>query len=103
MKVTKQYLLDNRTSKGGFSKAQINALGIEWPPQSGWMDFLEGSVLSEKQRIEFEISKRVTKKSSGDAINNKLIELINKIDSLENRLNSIENLDLVSRIVKDQI
>ena len=31
-----------RTSKGGFSRASIESLGLTWPPKSGWIQRLTG-------------------------------------------------------------
>ena len=96
MVITKEYLLNNRTKKGGFTKAQLKALDIKWPPRQGWMDILIGSEISEEMRSKFEISKQIlirpNKKKPDDhnAIERKLIELIDYIESLENRINAIE-------------
>ena len=59
MVITKEYLLANRTKKGGFTKAQLESLGIKWPPKQGWIEGLIGSEMSEEMRSKFEISKQI--------------------------------------------
>lgn len=98
MKLTKRYLLDNRTEKGGFTRQQLKILGIKWPPQAGWLDDLEGVEITEQQKAQFEISKEVlansTKKNHAkvsESIEMKLIELIDYVESLELRISELEN------------
>ena len=35
-RVTNEWLLENRTKRGGYTKNQLNLLGIEWPPIADW-------------------------------------------------------------------
>jgi len=67
MIVTKEYLNKNKTSKGGWTKKQINALGIDWPPTKGWKKRAIGHVMTEEKARAFE---GVTK--SKDQIINKV-------------------------------
>ena len=67
MIVTKEYLNKNKTSKGGWNKKQLNALGIVWPPTKGWKKRAIGSVLTDEKARAFE---GVTK--SKDQIINKV-------------------------------
>lgn len=37
MKITREFIEKHRTSKGGFTFAQCQALGSGWPPKRGWL------------------------------------------------------------------
>ena len=51
--VTEEWIASNKTSKGGWNKKQINALGLVWPPRSGWMKLLDGTMISEEKKEAF--------------------------------------------------
>lgn len=55
-KITKKWLLDNKTKRGGYTNAQFNALGYK-EPFKGWQDALIGRVISDKEKRDFEIAK----------------------------------------------
>lgn len=38
MRLTKQMLLDGKSSRGGWSREQMRLLGVRWPLRKGWMD-----------------------------------------------------------------
>lgn len=63
MIVTKRYLLQHRTDKGAWTRAQIEALGISWPPAKGWQDEVIGNVLTEEKRVEFEAKRPAKQKN----------------------------------------
>jgi hypothetical protein len=42
MVITQQFIEQCQSFKGGWSKRQLNLLGIEWPPAPGWRKFLTG-------------------------------------------------------------
>jgi hypothetical protein len=46
LKITKQWLLDNKTARGGYTKPQIEALGLDWKLEKGWMGRLVGTEIS---------------------------------------------------------
>lgn len=58
-KVTAEWLNKHRTAKGAFTKNQVLALGLKWPPRSGWMQELEGEFISSEQARLFEKGKEV--------------------------------------------
>ena len=37
MRITTDFIHKHRTPRGGFSRAQMYALGVEWPPRRGWI------------------------------------------------------------------
>ncbi len=51
--VTEDWIVSNKTSKGGWNKKQINALGLDWPPRAGWMKLLDGTMISEEKKEIF--------------------------------------------------
>ncbi len=62
MLIDRKYIMDNRTSKGAWTKSQINALGIDWPPSLGWIKRLEGTQISEEMKLQFEAKKPAKEK-----------------------------------------
>jgi hypothetical protein len=58
--VTYQYIQDHKSEKGGWTKKQLSALGVDWPPQKGWIHTVEGKLLTEEQVNTFELQKSVT-------------------------------------------
>lgn len=51
--ITKRWLLKCRTPAGGWTKAQLEVLGISWPPMQGWHDTVIGNSLTALQRDRF--------------------------------------------------
>ena len=43
-----------RTDRGAWTKPQIEALGIDWPPRKGWIDRIVGKELSADNQVKFE-------------------------------------------------
>jgi len=54
MQITRQFIMDNRTPRGSWTQAQIEALGIAWPPRQGWIDTVIGRELTEAQARQFQ-------------------------------------------------
>lgn len=52
--------MKHRTKKGAWTRYQIVALGISWPPQQGWIDKIEGHEISEENAKRFEDGKTMT-------------------------------------------
>ena len=53
MKLTHELLMRHRTPKGAWTKAQMLALGLGWPPKPGWMEEVIGNELSDQQFFKF--------------------------------------------------
>ena len=50
--ITRNWIFDNRTPRGAWTKEQINALGIKWPATSGWIDsIIDTSISSHNARL----------------------------------------------------
>jgi len=49
VKIDRNFVLEHRTSNGGWNSSQLAALGVEWPPQRGWINRLVERELSQEQ------------------------------------------------------
>jgi hypothetical protein len=54
MIITKDWIMSNRTKKGAWTRSQIQALDIEWPPSKGWIDRIVGSEITRGNQYQFE-------------------------------------------------
>ena len=54
MQVTRSYIMANRTNRGAWTRSQIEALGVEWPPRQGWIDRIVGTEISAEAARRFE-------------------------------------------------
>ena len=54
--VDKDWIDFNRTVKGAFTRKQIQALHIEWPPVKGWINEICGSMITFEQKKQFEMA-----------------------------------------------
>ena len=79
MVVTRGWILANRTTKGAWTRPQIESLGVKWPPTKGWMHTVIGSHISDSNKVIFE--SKATAKEVG---------ISNELD--EEHLNSINHL-----------
>lgn len=82
MIVTKKYLLDNRTEKGAWTRSQILALGVNWPPEKGWQTDVIGARLTDEQAAEFE-AKRPAKHKSIISLAQSIISKIGDVPDRE--------------------
>ena len=57
MIITEKYLIDNATKRGGYTKAQVLALGLSWPLPSGWKKKIIGTEITDSQAARFELAK----------------------------------------------
>jgi hypothetical protein len=52
--VTKEWINEHRTARGGFTAHQLMAVGVTWPPPKGWLRALVGEEITDAQRARFE-------------------------------------------------
>ena len=88
MIITKEWLNKHKSPKGGWSKRQLEVLGIRWPAIKGWQKILIGKELKPEQRKVFENG--ATSRGSRDktkelqqqiiGLNKKIVELQAIID-----------------------
>lgn len=50
MKITDQWLRDNMSPRGGWTKAQFAAIGVPWPPPKGWKLAVIGQEITPEQQ-----------------------------------------------------
>ena len=60
--ITKKWLLDNRTARGGYTKAQCKLLNFDWPLKKGWQKKAVGQPISTQIKLAFENAKTPNKK-----------------------------------------
>lgn len=63
MKITKRFLLDNRTKSGAWTKEQFRIIGMTWPPAQGWMSLVKDKELTGAEVAEFILAKDKAAKS----------------------------------------
>ena len=49
MIITRQFINDNKTRKGAWTKKQFEALGITYPPRKGWINEMIGKEITPEQ------------------------------------------------------
>ena len=54
MKVSAKWIHAHHTSRGAWTRRQLAAIGVSWPPARGWMWRAEGMEITEAQRQTFE-------------------------------------------------
>lgn len=59
MIITDEWITDNCSKSRGWTKKQLAALGVSWPPKSGWKKRVIGMEISEENRIIFENEKKI--------------------------------------------
>jgi hypothetical protein len=58
MKVlTYEYIHQHKTPNGGWTKRQLEAIGLDWPPQNGWIGGVCGKAISDQSAVDFENGK----------------------------------------------
>jgi hypothetical protein len=60
MKITLDWLNRYRTPRNGFTRAQVEALGLRWPPKpKGWLRRLVGQHISDEAARKFEAGRDI--------------------------------------------
>lgn len=59
MILTKKFIMEHRTERGGWTKFQLKAVGITWPAYKGWIDDVIGKEISEVEARRFILGKQV--------------------------------------------
>ena len=88
--ITKDWIFNNRTERGAWTKKQINALGLKWPATSGWIDDLVGEAISSHDARIFEESKVKVKK-----VNTKAMTKEKCIEYLFKNAHKLNSADMV--------
>ena len=53
MVITKEFIFSHTTPKGAWTRTQLAAIGVKWPPPRGWIDRAVGREITEAQRGVF--------------------------------------------------
>lgn len=56
--ITKEWIEANASSAGGWSKRQLKAIGVYWPPATGWKLRSIGKRITEANKAIFEEKKK---------------------------------------------
>ena len=52
--VTEDWVKAFQSGNGGWNRAQLECIGINWPPRQGWIKRAVGRKISDEQRQQFE-------------------------------------------------
>lgn len=89
MIITNDYLEQNKTPKGAWTKKQLAAIGVNWPPKKGWKKRVIGNEITEEQASKFERCKTpVSTKTMTD------MEAIKRVESMGYTLIKITKKDI---------
>lgn len=62
MKITREFILNNRTERGMWNKAQLEIIGVTWPPLGEWINRSVGKEISDEDAKKFiELAKKPQK------------------------------------------
>ncbi len=54
MTITRDWVMKHRTANGGWTRVQLGAIGVAWPPRRGWVDLVCGRTITPDQQKVFE-------------------------------------------------
>jgi len=60
IEITEQWLMDNRTERGAWTRAQLKIIGVGWPPTNGWKKRVIGTLISDIEAKAFRDSRAIT-------------------------------------------
>jgi hypothetical protein len=52
--VTEKWVKAFQNGNGGWNRAQLECIGVEWPPHHGWIRRIEGKSISDAAKARFE-------------------------------------------------
>ena len=79
--VTKDWLDSNKTKAGGYTKKQLEAISVGFPPAKGWKKIAIGLLITDEQKSAFELKQQ---KDSNKLLNAKrVVFALNESDRLE--------------------
>lgn len=67
--ITREWIFANQTDRGAWTKDQLEAIGIEWPPVHGWVDAAVGRVIADDDKWRFEEKRTRKMVINGDLFN----------------------------------
>ena len=94
--VDKKFIMNNRTARGAWTRAQLNIIGVDWPPAQGWIARVAGKQITESEAEEFKRLSGVKSKGKSSLEKNYL-GVLSQIKMLEDSM--IDNL--LERLTKE--
>jgi hypothetical protein len=67
MIVTREWVMRHRTPNGGWTRAQLDAIGVKWPPKRGWVVTVIGRDLPDDAVQAFECRTQLWRGGVDDA------------------------------------
>ena len=61
MLITNDFIVENKTARGSWTRSQMQSLGVTWPPETGWKERVIGLEISDRN-VEIFKSKLPAKK-----------------------------------------
>jgi hypothetical protein len=58
-KITNSWLKEHATANGGYTKYQLELLGLEYPQKSGWKKQVIGLTIMDGTKLDFELGKYI--------------------------------------------
>ena len=53
-RITETWIREFQSGNGGWTRDQLDAVGVAWPPREGWIGRLVGKEITDEQRERFE-------------------------------------------------
>ncbi len=53
-RITRAWIHEHKTARGGWTMAQVKALGLPWPLTAGWITDIDGTEVPDEVRAAFE-------------------------------------------------
>lgn len=92
--ITRDWIFDNRTKRGAWTKEQINALGLRWPAKAGWIDEIVDTPISSHDARRFEEGANKSKKQNNKQVRSRMT-IDSCIEYLFKNVKSINHQQLV--------
>lgn len=86
--ISSEWIHRYASDAGGWNRKQLEAIGVSWPPSSGWIARLAGKELSDQRKVLFE-SLRGQNQTRSDAKRQKKKRMEDRIELLEAALRFI--------------
>lgn len=80
--VTKDFIEKHRTRAGGWTRAQLTCIGVQWPPTHGWQDRAAGTVITDEQAADFIKFGAQGRKKRKNTTRQRLIEKLETIEEI---------------------
>jgi len=81
MVITKEWLKEHRTASNAYKKVQLEAIGVDWPPTTGWQKAVIGMTIDSAQRRTFEKHS----KTGGFSLYQRILGMVKKLATKEKK------------------